>query len=90
MARRTSPTIPIPFNPQLYPRKKDKSHAPVSIKPIPKTDWYTKALGYKEMLDKGVVRNKAESVRKEGVSRARITQIRSQPKNNLKTEKGVA
>ena len=30
---------------------------------------------YKEMLEKGVVKNSAELARKEGLSRARVTQI---------------
>jgi len=41
----------------------------------PKINWYTKATVYKEMLEKGVVKNSAELARKEGLSRARVTQI---------------
>jgi hypothetical protein len=40
-----------------------------------KIDWYGKALEYQKMLNKGIVKNKAEIARIEGVSRARITQI---------------
>jgi len=38
-------------------------------------DWYGKAVEYQKMLSMGVAKNKAEIVRIEGVSRARVTQI---------------
>ena len=43
--------------------------------PKPKIDWYGKAVEYQKMLSMGVVKNKAEIARIEGVSRARVTQI---------------
>jgi hypothetical protein len=71
------PGIVIPFNPSLFKKITSKPKAEKSKKrpKILTIDWYAKALVYKRMLDKGVVGNKAELARKEGVSRARVTQI---------------
>ena len=41
----------------------------------PKINWFAIAMVFKEMLEKGVVKNSAELARKEGLSRARVTQI---------------
>ena len=41
----------------------------------PNTNWYSKALRTKQILDNRVVGSKAEPARKEGVSRAGVTQI---------------
>jgi hypothetical protein len=48
---------------------------PQKSPPKSKTDWYGKAVEYQKMLSMGVVKNKAEIARIEGVSRARVTQI---------------
>jgi hypothetical protein len=63
--------IPVPYNPVLLSKNKSKK----KIVKKSKTNWYTKAMVYKEMLEKGVVINLAELARKEGLSRARVTQI---------------
>jgi hypothetical protein len=62
--------IPIPYNPFIL-IKKDQIKRP----PKAKIDWYGKALEYQKMLSMGVVKNKAEIARIEGISRARVTQI---------------
>jgi uncharacterized protein YjiS (DUF1127 family) len=64
-------TAPIPYNPALLNKNKPKK----KIVKKPNTDWYAKALVYKEMLDKGIANSKANLARKEGVTRARVTQI---------------
>ena len=60
-----SPVIVTPYNPSLFNKITSK----------PKIEKSLKALVYKEMLEKGVVKNSAELAREEGLSRARVTQI---------------
>jgi hypothetical protein len=48
--------IPILYNPVLLNKNKPKKK---NVKK-PKINWYTKAMVYKEMLEKGVVKNSAE------------------------------
>jgi hypothetical protein len=64
---RTQLLIPIPYNPQIL-HKLRKSQADIQ-----KT--LQKAKKYQELLERGLVSSRAELARKEGVSRARITQI---------------
>jgi hypothetical protein len=63
--------IPISYNPALLNKNKPKK----KIVKKPKINWFVKAMVYKEMLEKGAVKNSAELARKEGLSRARVTQI---------------
>jgi len=63
--------IPISYDSALLNKIKSKK----KIVKKPNTNWYAKALIYKRMLDNRVVASKAELARKEGISRARITQI---------------
>ncbi len=62
--------ITIPYNPlilkKIEPKKSPKK---------PRIDWYKKALEYQEMLTTGLAKSQADLSRKEGVSRARITQL---------------
>jgi len=39
----------------------------------------TVVAGWRDMLDKGIVKNRAELARREGVSRARVTQALRRP-----------
>ena len=64
-------TLPILYNLALLNKNKPKK----KIVKKSKIYWFTKAMVYKEMLEKGVVKNSAELARKEGLSRARVTQI---------------
>jgi hypothetical protein len=66
-----SPVIVTPYNPSLFNKITSKPKIEKSLK----VNWYAKALVYKEMLEKGVVKNSAELAREEGLSRARVTQI---------------
>ena len=63
--------IPIPCNPALLNKNKSKKK---NVKK-PKINWFDNAMVYKEMLEKGVVKNSAELARKEGLSRARVAQV---------------
>ena len=67
--------IPIPYNPLLFPYKKPGTKINKRRSVLLTTNWYRKALKYQRMLHRGVVRSKAELARKEGLSRARVTQI---------------
>jgi len=67
---RTNLKIPIPYNPLIL---KGKSKPPTSKrKPI---NVFLKAMRYQSLLQRKVVKNKNELAQREGVSRARITQI---------------
>jgi ParB-like chromosome segregation protein Spo0J len=64
------PCITIPYNPLIL-NKKEPKKPPQK----PKIDWFKKALEYQKVLTTGLVKSQAELSRKEGVSRARITQL---------------
>ena len=68
-------TIPIPYNPLLFPDKKPGTKIKKRRSVLSTTNWYQKALKYQRMLHSGIVKSKAELARKEGLSRARVTQI---------------
>jgi hypothetical protein len=68
-------TIPIPYNPLLFPDKKPGTKIKKRRSVLSTTNWYQKALKYQQMLQRGVVQSKADLARKEGLSRARVTQI---------------
>jgi hypothetical protein len=67
--------IPIPYNPLLFPDKKPGTKIKKRRSVLLTTNWYQKALKYQQMLHSGIVKSKAELARKEGLSRARVTQI---------------
>jgi hypothetical protein len=68
---RTSPRITIPYNSLLI---KKKSNIPTKARK-PAVNIFLKAKHYQKLIKQGVVKNKSELAKKEGVSRARITQI---------------
>lgn len=73
-----SPVIVTPYNPSLFNKITSKPKIEKSLKKpkrVLTVNWYAKALVYKEMLEKGVVKNSVELAREEGLSRARVTQI---------------
>jgi ParB/RepB/Spo0J family partition protein len=85
------PAITIPYNPLILIKKQLKNPSKK-----PKVDWYKKALKYQEMLTTELVKSQADLARKEGTSRARITQLLNLLKlpeeikaylNNIKDEK---
>jgi hypothetical protein len=70
---RTTRKICIPYNPLILQKKKKPNSSTFTKKS--KINIFHKAKEYSKLLEQGVVNSKAQLAKKEGITRARITQI---------------